>query len=474
MTSNLEVLEEIGRGGVCVVYRGRLRGEHGTQRTVAIKRLLPERRNDPAAVDLFVQEAKLATRIDHPRLVHAFELRKDDDGYLLLAEWVDGCTLDRLPAPLSAPLVATIGQAVCDALEYLHQMPDGGVIHRDVAPANVFVTRAGEIKLGDLGVAYCADDPAVRPVRSATRGFSAPEQAATAAVDARADVYALGKTLETLTDDAALLSVLERATREDPNERYASAAALREALARFHARVPTAELARLVTARPEGSRPVLDSAVRSILSGATLAPEPARSEARRATLEPIPPPKPSRLFGLLPWIVAAGIASVGVYWSVPVVDPGDESSASGATPEPAPNDASLNRVDADRSNGQAPTDPEPPASGDSAAPGGKQLSAAPEGRRADARTVPITVTKRAPRRPAATTTLTLGCTPWAAVTLDGKPLGNTPLRRVQVPVGKHALVMRHPPTGQSKAIEIELERDTTVIVDLHTDEVKIR
>ncbi len=483
MAANLEVLEEVGRGGTCVVHRGLLRGEHGTQRTVAVKRLLESCRDDPAAIDRFVHEAKLATRFDHPRLVHALELRKDDDGYLLLSEWVDGCTLEQLATPVPPALVATIGQALCDGLEYLHELPGGAVIHRDVTPGNVFLTRTGEVKLGDLGVALCASDPAHPKTRAITRGFGAPEQHEDAAVDGRADIYALGKTLQTLTDAPPLLDVLRRATREAKEERYATASEMRAALRGFHAPAPLTELARLVQARPESTRPVLDSAVRSILGGSqsALGPIPS-SGARRSTVEPALPPRPSRTIGLLPWAVAALLASVAVYFSVPTRGP--SIGKSDARSEEAPGSSPRLSIEA-APPAQAPKTERAKAAdatGEPSEGGLREPTEAtepakhPPPARKRARMVPITVTERPPPTPRATTTLTLGCTPWAEVTLDGKPLGNTPLRQVRVPVGKHALEMRHPPTGQSKTIELELEKDRaiTVLVNLNTDEVKVR
>ncbi|MEL6547219.1 MAG: PEGA domain-containing protein, partial [Myxococcota bacterium] len=95
-------------------------------------------------------------------------------------------------------------------------------------------------------------------------------------------------------------------------------------------------------------------------------------------------------------------------------------------------------------------------------------------------TVPITVTRGssasakngAPE--AARSALTVGCTPWAEVTLDGKPLGNTPLRRVSVPTGAHTLELRHPPSGRSKRLELTVADDMTVIVNLNSDEVRFK
>ncbi|MEL6548048.1 MAG: serine/threonine-protein kinase, partial [Myxococcota bacterium] len=324
MAATLEVLDEVGRGGTCVVHRGVLRGEHGTGRPVAVKRLLPERRVDPTSVDLFVQEAKLATRLNHPRILQAFELRKDEDGYLLLYEWIDGCTLDAIPGPWSAGQVATVGRAVCEALSYLHTLRDGAIVHRDVSPSNVFITRAGGVKLGDLGVAYCVDSAGPVP-QAITRGFGAPEQLAQGRVDARADVYALGKTLLTLTDDSKLIGVLERATQDSPEARFESADALSSSLGEASETVSPQEIAALLDA--PAPRPVLDHAVRSILGGSlepaseaqatpVEAPEPvARADTRSNVRANVRGEGSARWLGLAPWIAAALLTSAGVWWS---------------------------------------------------------------------------------------------------------------------------------------------------------------
>ncbi|MEM6730042.1 MAG: protein kinase [Myxococcota bacterium] len=465
MAAQLTEYEEVGRGGTCVVYRGVLEGEHGTSRPVAVKRLQPERRDDPTALDLFVREAKLGTQLAHPNVVHALELRKDENGYALLTEWVDGVTLEGLDAPLAWTQVAAIGTSLCEALDYLHRL-EGTIVHRDVTPSNVFLTRQGMVKLGDLGVACRPDDPDAP--RVATRGFAAPEQIAGAALDARSDLFALGRTLQTLTGgvESPVLPILERATENNPDERFATAQemkrALESALNEHGERADARALAELVPDRSE--RPALDSAVRSILGGALDSPvhepvhEPDHEPAAgpRTTSETSGPPKRHRWLALTPWLGAAVIASVGVYLATPRPAPPARERIAPIDAAAKPEDSDLEPVQEPESTPK-PKPTRPVRSKD-----------APSTRPSAPNHVPITV--------AATASLKVGSTPWAEVQIDGKRVGNTPIRITKLTAGPHALQVRHPPTGQSKTVQIELkpERETTVIVDLNRDEVRVR
>ncbi|MEE8410573.1 MAG: serine/threonine-protein kinase, partial [Myxococcota bacterium] len=373
MTERLRQLEIVGRGGMAEVYRGVLLGERGTRRDVAIKRLRPDLRNDSAAVELFVNEARLAVRLSHPNVMHALELARDDDGYALVCEWLDCASLVDLhhlfgPLPLAA--VLHVGRSVCGALDYLHHLDggDGSVVHRDVTPANVFVTCRGQVKLGDFGVAWCRDESSFVEVKAAgTPGFAAPEQTAAGSVDARTDVFGLGASLAVLSEDppASLASVLQRASALDPTDRFDSAIDFDDALAGVARELavevgPKALHSWLdahggIPRRPPP--PSLDGAVQSILSGVSgLGDEPTTDEHR--LLVPAPPPvrRWSRTITVSVAAVVLIVAAVSLLylrsgpfaWPSDIAAPTDEHSETEIVqrPEsdvvPVPMDAALN------------------------------------------------------------------------------------------------------------------------------------
>ena len=240
MSAKLRQLELIGQGACAAVYRGLWVGERGSERPVAIKRLLPALASDARRVDLFVQEGRLATRLSHSHLVQVLELGRDEQGYYLVCEWIEGGSVEALlercgPMPWEAAV--SIAVAVCEALTYLHQArgPSGEVapvVHRDVTPANVMVSTAGEVKLTDLGIAACAADLQGEIVRAGTGRFAAPEQLEQGAADVRVDVYGLAATLRAMASSlpAGVESVVARGMAPLPGERWQTVEALREAL----------------------------------------------------------------------------------------------------------------------------------------------------------------------------------------------------------------------------------------------------
>ncbi|MBX5483829.1 MAG: serine/threonine protein kinase [Myxococcaceae bacterium] len=147
------------------VYRARVRSGPRAGQEVALKRLLPEFAGDPAYVDQFTSEADLSRRLDHPHVVRVLEVGVHEEIYFMVMELVDGRDLGQvirrcrergihLPLDFAVFLV----KALLDALAHAHEVtaPDGRpleVVHCDVSPSNLFVSRTGEVKLGDFGVA---------------------------------------------------------------------------------------------------------------------------------------------------------------------------------------------------------------------------------------------------------------------------------------------------------------------------------
>ncbi len=216
--------ERVGAGGMAEVYRATYCPEGGFQKQVALKRILPSYAEDAEFVALFRREAELCSSLNHPNIVQVFDLGRHGGTYFLAMEYVDGLPLstllrgvERRVLPVGA--ATFLAAELAAALDYLHRRtgPDGEplrLVHRDVNPPNVLVSRIGEVKLSDFGIAR---DAAVSQITVAGSvrgklGYMAPEQAQGRPFDGRADLYALGLTLyEALTGRRALQGNTEEA-----------------------------------------------------------------------------------------------------------------------------------------------------------------------------------------------------------------------------------------------------------------------
>jgi eukaryotic-like serine/threonine-protein kinase len=195
--------EEIARGGMARVYRARLRGLGGFEKTLVVKQVLPELARDPRFVRMFVEEAKTLVQMSHPHVVAVYELGVVDGVYFLAMEHVDGVTLSALlrDGPLPPALAAHVGAQVCEALDYAHQR--FGLVHRDVTPRNIMIEPTGHVRLLDFGIAAPAEGVPGGEVFGSP-GYMSPEQALGHTLDARTDLFSLGIVLhECLTGERA-------------------------------------------------------------------------------------------------------------------------------------------------------------------------------------------------------------------------------------------------------------------------------
>ncbi len=196
-----EMLEEIGRGGMGVVFKAR---DRRLDRVVALKRL-PEdlRRHQPRAMQLFLREAQAAARLNHPNIVTVHDTDQEDGHFFITMELLDGEPFNRIlreRGSLSVAHAVAVGLQVASALEYAHGQ---GVVHRDVKTANLFLTTENVVKVMDFGLAKMFEDVrAGTTVVSGTPFYMSPEQIVGGAVDQRADLYSLGVTLFELSTGA--------------------------------------------------------------------------------------------------------------------------------------------------------------------------------------------------------------------------------------------------------------------------------
>ncbi|MCA9138871.1 MAG: protein kinase [Planctomycetales bacterium] len=191
----LEVLEELGRGGMGIVYRAR---QLGTGRIIAVKTI---RVADPDASTYkrFKQEAESAAKLQHPNIVQIFEVGEMQGRPYLAMEYMEGGGLDQSLArqPLSTSSAVEMLIKLCAAIHFAHQQ---GIVHRDLKPANILLTRTGEPKVSDFGVAKCLDSPQQIETQSGallgTPAYMAPEQTEAGAEPClSSDVYSLGAIL---------------------------------------------------------------------------------------------------------------------------------------------------------------------------------------------------------------------------------------------------------------------------------------
>jgi eukaryotic-like serine/threonine-protein kinase len=271
----------LGRGGAGTVWRA---DDDVLDRPVAVKLLHPELERDQSAVVRFRREATAAAALTHPNAVIVYDIGEEDGRAFLVMELVDGVTLSDLLAEgqLAPDDVATIGVSVARALGAAHAR---GLVHRDVKPGNVLVTRDGVAKVADFGIATALGDTQARLTTPGmvvgTSAYLAPEQLEGDLLDARADVYSLGLVLhecltgrQTFSGGTAVevatrrlagdvpppgrqvphipedLDVaVERATRRDPQHRYGDGGELAAEIARLVPPDAAPRLARLVASR---------------------------------------------------------------------------------------------------------------------------------------------------------------------------------------------------------------------------------
>ncbi|HET9627526.1 MAG TPA: serine/threonine-protein kinase, partial [Kofleriaceae bacterium] len=205
MIGRWEVVRRLGSGGMADVYLAQARGDGGFEKLVAVKVMHGHLARNQRAVDLFLDEARLAARIQHPNVVQIQDLGKIGTDYVIVMEYVEGVDLERLlmsarQAQRTVPLpvaLAILGR-ICDGLDAAHNAtaPDGsplGIVHRDVKSANVLVSRQGSVKVVDFGIAKAATQVhfTVAGETKGTPSMMAPEQRVGEQVDVRADVYSL-------------------------------------------------------------------------------------------------------------------------------------------------------------------------------------------------------------------------------------------------------------------------------------------
>lgn len=273
------ILEKIDAGGMAEVFKGKAASLRGFEKLVAIKRVLPALSKNTKFIGMFLDEARLSLHLNHANVVQTFDIGMTDNAYFIVMEWIDGSNLKGLletivdrQMRLPREQAVYIAIEICKGLSHAHNRkdPDGrplNIVHRDVSPPNVLLSREGEVKLVDFGLAKAASQVSITDpgVVKGKFGYLSPEAAYGKAVDVRADVFATGIVLwemlagrrlfEGATDLATveqvraarvpsllghvqdleprLEAIIAKALARDPRERYQSTEALGHDLARY-------------------------------------------------------------------------------------------------------------------------------------------------------------------------------------------------------------------------------------------------
>jgi eukaryotic-like serine/threonine-protein kinase len=193
-SNRYEIQREIAQGGMAEVY---LAHDRLLDRPVALKALFPEYAREPSFVERFRREAQAAANLNDPNIVGIYDWGQETGTYFIVMEYVEGRALRdliRSEGALDGNQAAEIAAEIASALAFAHR---SGVVHRDVKPGNVLLTRTGNVKVTDFGIARAGANDALTQTGSVmgTATYFSPEQAQALPVDGRSDVYSLGVVL---------------------------------------------------------------------------------------------------------------------------------------------------------------------------------------------------------------------------------------------------------------------------------------
>jgi serine/threonine protein kinase len=200
------VIKRLEAGGMAEVYLGEASSVEGFKKRVAIKRVLPHLAQNENFVQMFLDEARLSARLNHANIVSVFDISAREDTFFLIMEFIDGANLKKILETLQKrgqrfPLAEAV--YICTetarGLSYAHELSDENgvplrIVHRDISPPNIMVTKRGEVKVADFGLAKAGTqisqtDPGVVKGKFS---YLSPEAANGKEVDARADIFSMG------------------------------------------------------------------------------------------------------------------------------------------------------------------------------------------------------------------------------------------------------------------------------------------
>ncbi|MDC3958241.1 serine/threonine protein kinase [Polyangium jinanense] len=273
------VLDRLASGGMAEVFLAESAGIEGFKKRVAIKKVLPHLSEKKRFIAMFLDEARLSANLTHSNVAQVFDIGVGDNAYFIVMEYVDGSDLKavieylrKMKRPFPVEVAVYMAEKICDGLAYAHEAknPEGQplrIVHRDVSPANVLITKYGEIKIVDFGLAKATSqlEKSEPGIVKGKFGYLSPEATQGLEVDVRTDVFAVGIILweilaqkrlfhgdndlqtvmrvrEAVVPPLAQLNkdvppelekIIHRALARDPEKRYPSARELGRALNGF-------------------------------------------------------------------------------------------------------------------------------------------------------------------------------------------------------------------------------------------------
>ncbi len=201
-----QLIKKLASGGMASIYLARQKGLEGFEKLLVVKRILPHLAENDEFVTMFLDEARIAARLNHPNIVQIFNLGAQGDSFFIAMEYIHGEDVRRVwkrseaaGKPIPIPLVCRIVMDAAAGLDYAHKKADAngkplGIVHRDISPQNILVTFEGGVKVVDFGIAKAADQATVTKsgVLKGKYSYMSPEQAAGQKIDRRSDIFALG------------------------------------------------------------------------------------------------------------------------------------------------------------------------------------------------------------------------------------------------------------------------------------------
>ncbi len=389
------LVRRVAMGGMAEVYLAQLRGAERFAKLVALKLILPQFAGDPEFARMFLDEARLASRLQHPNVTAVLDFGEHQGEHYITMEFVHGRHLLELMRahrgrPLACEVALTIVSGVAAGLHHMHELRDHdgsplGLVHRDVSPSNVLLSYEGAVKLTDFGIAKAVEHT------SATRtgafkgkvGYASPEQCRGEPIDRRSDLFALGILLYETTLGArafsgpnefavlgrvaradyvppsqidpdyppALAVLVAKALAVDPADRFATAAEFADALDAYahaqHWRLSPARVVEAMTTHFGETPPITSADEASWLATDPSTVVAATSSSAASIVAPSPAPPRRRLAATIAGTLAlVGTTAVAVTLvarpseatpsAAPVVDVDPAASTDAAPPSVTP------------------------------------------------------------------------------------------------------------------------------------------
>jgi serine/threonine-protein kinase len=519
----------IARGGMSELYLGETHGPGGFSKPVVVKMINDKFSEDQRFLAMFTDEAKILADLAHGNIVPIFDFGIAEGRLYLVMEFIDGvdvatmtdtCRLQGFVLPLDVALWIGVGSAA--GLSHAHQATDSqkkplGIVHRDMSPHNILVSRSGEVKLCDFGIAMSAAKEAETDagVIKGKLRYLSPEQAQGGAIDIRSDVFSLGVVLYELATGShpvpsgadvmviqmlsgdkgypllgetapwvpkAVAKAVDRAMAFDPDNRHQTAEEFQNELSRIlYGQFPDftpkrlAELVCKVQAANEKSKSRdIDSVMRANL--ASFASSVRESIQKRTTL-PVPAQKRKRP------LVLAGAAAALILFAMVLIGLLKERPARPGESEDRTEAAARSQPSAQSKESHAALTPKTPTKG------GKDLSRAfdagpavapnrsghiGEANEPDAASQPATADSKEQQlavkpKKRAFGTVNIQADPWAEVRISGVSKGETPIMGLKMPVGKYKAVFENSELAVTKTRSFEVEEDKTTVLTVEME-----